>query len=147
MPGCPSLPHRLVALCDISADPGGSVEFMTECTTIDKPFTIYDADFNTSTERLFMSSCKYSLFSLVSILHLDVLCVVLITCLLRCLLRLPSSSVIYFSPMLWIWFEFLILIDSLFSIAQLYRRTTIRSSDLSRRSEGCYHYFSWKVDS
>lgn len=50
-PGCPTLPHRLIALCDISADPGGSVEFMTECTTIDKPFTIYDADFNTTTDR------------------------------------------------------------------------------------------------
>ncbi|CAD6199885.1 unnamed protein product [Caenorhabditis auriculariae] len=49
-PGCPTLPHRLVALCDISADPGGSIEFMRECTTIDKPFTIYDADFNTSTD-------------------------------------------------------------------------------------------------
>lgn len=46
VPGCPSLPHRLVAICDISADPGGSIEFMTECTTIDKPFMIYDADFN-----------------------------------------------------------------------------------------------------
>ncbi|PIC37692.1 hypothetical protein B9Z55_016231 [Caenorhabditis nigoni] len=49
-PGCPTLPHRLVALCDISADPGGSVEFMRECTTIDKPFAIYDADFNTSSD-------------------------------------------------------------------------------------------------
>ncbi|MFH4980033.1 hypothetical protein AB6A40_006742 [Gnathostoma spinigerum] len=43
-PGCPTLPHRLIAICDISADPGGSIEFMNECTTIDKPFTIYDAD-------------------------------------------------------------------------------------------------------
>ena len=51
MPGCPTLPHRLVALCDISADPGGSIEFMNECTTIDKPFTVYDADFNTSNDR------------------------------------------------------------------------------------------------
>lgn len=46
VPGCPTLPHRMIALCDISADPGGSIEFMKECTTIDKPFTIYDADFN-----------------------------------------------------------------------------------------------------
>ncbi|KAI3418932.1 hypothetical protein GPALN_008027 [Globodera pallida] len=65
VPGCPSLPHRLVfifvcplffntvfcvlflmAICDISADPGGSIEFMTECTTIDKPFVIYEADTN-----------------------------------------------------------------------------------------------------
>lgn len=46
VPGCPSLPHRLIGICDISADPGGSIEFMTECTTIDKPFNIYDADFN-----------------------------------------------------------------------------------------------------
>lgn len=51
MAGCPSLPHRLVAICDISADPGGSIEFMTECTTIDKPFTIYDADFNKCSDR------------------------------------------------------------------------------------------------
>ncbi|KAI3382293.1 hypothetical protein SNEBB_011387 [Seison nebaliae] len=40
--GCPILPHRLLAICDISADPGGSIEFMTECTTIDKPFSMYD---------------------------------------------------------------------------------------------------------
>ncbi|VDO37093.1 unnamed protein product [Haemonchus placei] len=50
MPGCPTLPHRLVAICDISADPGGSIEFMAECTTIDKPFTIYDADFHTTSD-------------------------------------------------------------------------------------------------
>lgn len=43
-PGSPSLPHRLLAICDISADPGGSIEFMTECTTIDTPFCLYDAD-------------------------------------------------------------------------------------------------------
>ncbi|PAV69441.1 hypothetical protein WR25_09044 isoform A [Diploscapter pachys] len=49
-PGTPTLPHRLIAICDISADPGGSIEFMTECTTIDKPFTIYDADFNKTTD-------------------------------------------------------------------------------------------------
>ncbi|XP_004602117.3 alpha-aminoadipic semialdehyde synthase, mitochondrial [Sorex araneus] len=42
--GCPTLPHKLVAICDISADSGGSIEFMTECTTIDQPFCMYDAD-------------------------------------------------------------------------------------------------------
>ncbi|KAM6973645.1 alpha-aminoadipic semialdehyde synthase, mitochondrial [Aplochiton taeniatus] len=42
--GWPELPHRLMAICDISADAGGSIEFMTECTTIDKPFCMYDAD-------------------------------------------------------------------------------------------------------
>ena len=35
-----------VAICDISADPGGSIEFMNECTTIDEPFCLYDADRN-----------------------------------------------------------------------------------------------------
>lgn len=40
-----------MAVCDISADPGGSIEFMTECTTIDKPFTIYDADFNMCSDK------------------------------------------------------------------------------------------------
>ncbi|NWT58316.1 AASS protein, partial [Erythrocercus mccallii] len=44
MDGCPELPHRLLAICDISADTGGSIEFMTECTTIDNPFCMYDAD-------------------------------------------------------------------------------------------------------
>ncbi|NWS16715.1 AASS protein, partial [Pachyramphus minor] len=42
--GCPALPHKLLAICDISADTGGSIEFMTECTTIDNPFCMYDAD-------------------------------------------------------------------------------------------------------
>uniref|UniRef100_A0ACB8FQ64 Uncharacterized protein n=1 Tax=Sphaerodactylus townsendi TaxID=933632 RepID=A0ACB8FQ64_9SAUR len=42
--GCPELPHKLLAICDISADTGGSIEFMTECTTIEYPFCMYDAD-------------------------------------------------------------------------------------------------------
>lgn len=42
--GCPQLPHRLLAICDISADPGGSVQFMKECTTINHPFQLYDAE-------------------------------------------------------------------------------------------------------
>uniref|UniRef100_A0A671P7R4 Alpha-aminoadipic semialdehyde synthase, mitochondrial-like n=1 Tax=Sinocyclocheilus anshuiensis TaxID=1608454 RepID=A0A671P7R4_9TELE len=33
-----------LAICDISADTGGSIEFMTECTTIEKPFCMYDAN-------------------------------------------------------------------------------------------------------
>jgi len=48
--GCPSLPHRLIAICDISADPGGSIEFMTQCTTIDTPFCLYDAHYNENVE-------------------------------------------------------------------------------------------------
>lgn len=40
--GCPELPHRLIALCDITADLGGSLEFMNECTTIEYPFALYD---------------------------------------------------------------------------------------------------------
>lgn len=48
--GSPYLPHRLLAICDISADPGGSIEFMTECTTIDTPFCLYDADQHKNSE-------------------------------------------------------------------------------------------------
>ncbi|XP_067125977.1 alpha-aminoadipic semialdehyde synthase, mitochondrial isoform X3 [Centruroides vittatus] len=48
--GSPALPHRLLAICDISADPGGSIEFMTECTTIDTPFCLYDADQHKNSE-------------------------------------------------------------------------------------------------
>jgi len=44
--GAPTLPHRMLGICDISADPGGSIEFMAECTTIDNPFCLYDADQN-----------------------------------------------------------------------------------------------------
>jgi len=47
--GSPGLPHRMLAMCDISADPGGSIEFMSECTTIDSPFCLYDADQNKDT--------------------------------------------------------------------------------------------------
>ncbi|TSM52344.1 Alpha-aminoadipic semialdehyde synthase, mitochondrial [Bagarius yarrelli] len=39
-----TLPHKFLAICDISADTGGSIEFMTECTTIEKPFCMYDAN-------------------------------------------------------------------------------------------------------
>ncbi|XP_076028110.1 alpha-aminoadipic semialdehyde synthase, mitochondrial [Genypterus blacodes] len=42
--GSPALPHKLLAICDISADAGGSIEFMNDCTTIDKPFCMYDAN-------------------------------------------------------------------------------------------------------
>ncbi|CAO1402727.1 unnamed protein product [Diamesa hyperborea] len=48
--GAPTLPHRMLAICDISADPGGSIEFMNECTTIDTPFCLYDADSNKDTK-------------------------------------------------------------------------------------------------
>lgn len=47
--GCPHLPHRMLAISDITADPGGSIEFCDECTTIDKPFTLYDADLHKNT--------------------------------------------------------------------------------------------------
>lgn len=40
----------MLAICDISADPGGSIEFMNECTTIDTPFCLYDADSNKDTK-------------------------------------------------------------------------------------------------
>jgi len=49
--GCPQLPHRLLAICDISADPGGSIEFMKECTTINHPFELYDAEQHVDYER------------------------------------------------------------------------------------------------
>ncbi|KAI1292843.1 Alpha-aminoadipic semialdehyde synthase, mitochondrial [Halotydeus destructor] len=51
--GSPALPHRLLAICDISADPGGSIEFMSECTTIDTPFCLYDADYNKHSDNNF----------------------------------------------------------------------------------------------
>ncbi|KAF4081396.1 hypothetical protein AMELA_G00160900 [Ameiurus melas] len=35
---------KFLAICDISADTGGSIDFMTECTTIQKPFCMYDAN-------------------------------------------------------------------------------------------------------
>nr|XP_006821861.1 PREDICTED: alpha-aminoadipic semialdehyde synthase, mitochondrial-like [Saccoglossus kowalevskii] len=40
--GCPALPHRLLAICDISADLGGSVEFIVDSTSIESPFCFYD---------------------------------------------------------------------------------------------------------
>lgn len=48
--GAPALPHRMLGISDISADPGGSIEFMNECTTIDTPFCLYDADRNKDTK-------------------------------------------------------------------------------------------------
>ena len=48
--GCPQLPHRLLAICDISADQGGSIEIMDRCTSIDHPFMLYDSETNTMKE-------------------------------------------------------------------------------------------------
>ncbi len=42
--GVPPLPHRLLAVCDITADPGGSIEFVKDCTHIDAPFGLYDVN-------------------------------------------------------------------------------------------------------
>ncbi|KAG8172311.1 hypothetical protein JTE90_010337 [Oedothorax gibbosus] len=36
------LPHRLLAICEISADPCGAFEFIDKCTTIKFPLFIYD---------------------------------------------------------------------------------------------------------
>ena len=55
--GCPQLPHRLLAVCDISADPGGSIEFMQECTTINHPFELYDAEQHIEYDRSASSRC------------------------------------------------------------------------------------------
>ena len=49
--GCSSLPHRLIAICDISADKCGSIELVQHITSIDHPFLLYDHKTNTSRER------------------------------------------------------------------------------------------------
>ncbi|CAF1178513.1 unnamed protein product [Adineta steineri] len=48
--GCPPLPHRLLAICDITADKGGSIEIVQQTTSIDHPFLLYNPKTNTSTE-------------------------------------------------------------------------------------------------
>ncbi|VDK53256.1 unnamed protein product [Dibothriocephalus latus] len=48
----PTLPQRLIAVCDISADPNGSLQFVQTCTTIEKPFVIYNPETNTETEGI-----------------------------------------------------------------------------------------------
>ncbi|CAF2100508.1 unnamed protein product [Rotaria magnacalcarata] len=48
--GCPTLPHRLLAICDITADKCGSIEIVQHITTIDHPFLLYNPKTNTSTE-------------------------------------------------------------------------------------------------
>lgn len=50
-PGCPALPHRLIAISDISNSPRGSIEFIKQITTIDNLFYVYDADENVSDDH------------------------------------------------------------------------------------------------
>lgn len=64
--GAPKLPHRILAICDISADPGGSIEFMNECTTIDNPFYLYDAEKHTDTNR-YSTNQNYTRYFLESV--------------------------------------------------------------------------------
>ncbi|XP_065178945.1 alpha-aminoadipic semialdehyde synthase, mitochondrial-like isoform X2 [Sycon ciliatum] len=44
IPGVPRLPHRLLAICDISADLHGSIEFMRSYTSFDNMFHIYNPE-------------------------------------------------------------------------------------------------------
>ncbi|CAF0842961.1 unnamed protein product [Rotaria sordida] len=50
-PGCPTLPHRLLAICDITADKYGSIELVQHTTTIDHPFLLYNPKTDTSVEN------------------------------------------------------------------------------------------------
>ncbi|XP_029089230.1 alpha-aminoadipic semialdehyde synthase, mitochondrial isoform X2 [Monodon monoceros] len=91
--GCPALPHKLVAICDISADTGGSIEFMTECTTIEHPFCMYDAD-----QHIIHDSVEGSGILMCSIDNLPA--------------QLPIESTEYFGDMLYPYVEEMILSDA-----------------------------------
>ncbi|XP_058385019.1 alpha-aminoadipic semialdehyde synthase, mitochondrial isoform X2 [Diceros bicornis minor] len=91
--GCPALPHRLVAICDISADTGGSIEFMTECTTIEHPFCMYDAD-----QHIIHDSVEGSGILMCSIDNLPA--------------ELPIEATEYFGDMLYPYVEEMILSDA-----------------------------------
>ncbi|NXO63284.1 AASS protein, partial [Phainopepla nitens] len=91
--GCPELPHRLLAICDISADTGGSIEFMTECTTIDNPFCMYDAD-----QHITHDSVEGSGILMCSIDNLPA--------------QLPIEATEYFGDMLFPYIEEMLLSDS-----------------------------------
>ncbi|ELK13911.1 Alpha-aminoadipic semialdehyde synthase, mitochondrial [Pteropus alecto] len=91
--GCPALPHKLVAICDISADTGGSIEFMTECTTIERPFCMYDAD-----QHIIHDSVEGSGILMCSIDNLPA--------------QLPIEATEYFGDMLYPYVEEMILSDA-----------------------------------
>ncbi|XP_038608296.1 alpha-aminoadipic semialdehyde synthase, mitochondrial [Tachyglossus aculeatus] len=91
--GCPALPHKLVAICDISADAGGSIEFMTECTTIDSPFCMYDAD-----QHIIHDSVEGSGILMCSIDNLPA--------------QLPIEATEYFGDMLFPYVEEMLLSDA-----------------------------------
>ncbi|XP_068021348.1 alpha-aminoadipic semialdehyde synthase, mitochondrial isoform X3 [Melanerpes formicivorus] len=92
MEGCPELPHKLIAICDISADTGGSIEFMTECTTIDSPFCMYDAD-----QHIIHDSVEGSGILMCSIDNLPA--------------QLPIEATEYFGDMLFPYIEEMLLSD------------------------------------
>lgn len=91
--GCPELPHKLVAICDISADTGGSIDFMTECTTIERPFCMYDAD-----QHIIHDSVEGSGILMCSIDNLPA--------------QLPIEATEYFGDMLYPYVEEMLLSDA-----------------------------------
>uniref|UniRef100_A0A8C2VBG2 Alpha-aminoadipic semialdehyde synthase, mitochondrial n=2 Tax=Chinchilla lanigera TaxID=34839 RepID=A0A8C2VBG2_CHILA len=91
--GCPELPHKLVAICDISADTGGSIDFMTECTTIEHPFCMYDAD-----QHIIHDSVEGSGILMCSIDNLPA--------------QLPIEATEYFGDMLYPYVEEMLLSDA-----------------------------------
>ncbi|XP_015770010.1 PREDICTED: alpha-aminoadipic semialdehyde synthase, mitochondrial-like [Acropora digitifera] len=65
--GCPSLPQRLLAICDISADCDGSLAFMTECTTIEYPFHLYNIKSGTSQIGYqFETTCSFVILAIIT---------------------------------------------------------------------------------
>uniref|UniRef100_A0A8C6H1G3 Saccharopine dehydrogenase (NAD(+), L-glutamate-forming) n=1 Tax=Mus spicilegus TaxID=10103 RepID=A0A8C6H1G3_MUSSI len=84
---------RLVAICDISADTGGSIDFMTECTTIERPFCMYDAD-----QQIIHDSVEGSGILMCSIDNLPA--------------QLPIEATEYFGDMLYPYVEEMLLSDA-----------------------------------
>uniref|UniRef100_D4ACE9 Alpha-aminoadipic semialdehyde synthase, mitochondrial n=1 Tax=Rattus norvegicus TaxID=10116 RepID=D4ACE9_RAT len=84
---------RLVAICDISADTGGSIDFMTECTTIERPFCMYDAD-----QHIIHDSVEGSGILMCSIDNLPA--------------QLPIEATEYFGDMLYPYVEEMLLSDA-----------------------------------
>ncbi|NP_001085980.1 aminoadipate-semialdehyde synthase L homeolog isoform X2 [Xenopus laevis] len=114
--GCPELPHKLLAIGDISADTGGSIEFMTECTTIDMPFCMYDAD-----QHIIHDSVEGCGILMCSIDNLPA--------------QLPIEATEYFGDMLFPYIEEMLMSDDMKPMEQQTFSPVVRNAVIA--SSGC----------
>jgi alpha-aminoadipic semialdehyde synthase len=106
---------------------------MSECTTIDKPFNIYDADQHRSATDTF-----------------DTPSGVLVCSIDNMPAQMPTEASSYFGDLLLPWMDDIVrtrthVHSALFTVASACKQIVVAAGTHMRRGERCYHHKSWQA--